>query len=138
MARPRKQVQEGEKEDEPTYITEGTGDILSKAEYEALVAADHADNEDKSNNLSSSIKANCGIEESKSRDTEVIKAAALVKGQVAGIGVSTKRRPAKVFGTEDEDEADPIGESGPGRNNKNSRIKKGKKMKLSFHEHTEP
>lgn len=137
MARPRKQVQQGEEDDQPTYVAEDSQDILSKAEYEALITADNADNADKEDgdDLRSPAKASYGIGEAGSRKDEVTREVAHVKQQVAGIGGSTKRRLAKVIGDEEEDS----GKADSGKDSKKSKIKKGKKMKLSFDEEgTEP
>ena len=134
MARPRKKVQEGEEDDEPTYVVEDSQDTLSKDEYQALVAADDADKEDE-DTVHSSAKASHGIEEAKSKKDEVTKEAVLVKEHVASIGGSTKRRLAKVVGDEEEeeDEAAP-GKTDSAKDSKKRRVKKGKKMKLSFDE----
>lgn len=137
LARPRKQVQEGEEDDQPTYVVEDSQDTLSKAEYEALVAADNTDKEAE-NNLPSSAKASPGIQETEIKKDEATRETALVRQQIAGIGGSTKRRLAKVVGDEGEDEAAPE-KSGSGKNSKKPRVKKGKKVKLSFDEEgTEP
>ena len=136
MARPRKQIQEGEEDDQPTYVVEDSQDTLSKVEYEALVAADCADKTDE-NNVHASTQASHGNEEAESRKGEVIGKAARVKQQVAGIGGSTKRRLAKVVGDEkegeEEDEAVPD-KLDSGNDSKKSRLNKRKKMKLSFDE----
>ena len=133
MARPRKQVQQGEEDDQPTYVAEDSQDILSKAEYEALVTADNADKED-GDDLRSPAKARYGVGEAESRKDEVTREVAHVKQQVASIGGSTKRRLAKVIGDEEEDSR-----KANSKDSKKSRIKKGKKMKLSFDEEgTEP
>lgn len=141
MARPRKQVQQGEEEDQPTYVAEESQEILSKAEYEALVAADNADNADKEDvdDMPSPEKASPSGGEAGPGKDEVTREAALVKQQVAGIGGSTKRRLAKVIGDEEgEDGADPRKDDSR-KDRKKSRMKKGKKMKLSFDEEgTEP
>ena len=134
MARPRKQVQGGEEDDQPTYVVENSQDTLSKAEYEALVAADNADQEDE-NDVPSSAKSSHSIEEGEPRQDEVTGEGASVKQQIAGIGGSTKRRLAKVIGDEEEgkDETAPE-KSDSGKNSNKPRAKRGKKMKLSFDE----
>ena len=134
LARPRKQVQDGEEDDQPTFVVEESQDTLSKAEYEAL-AADNADNE---NNVHTSAKTNHSVEQAQARQEEVTRGPTVVEQHIAGIGGSTKRRLAKVIGDEEEDEVAP--KKGDSRkNSKNARAKKGKKMKLSFdEENTEP
>ena len=134
MARPRKQVQEGEEDDQPTYVVEDSQDTLSKAEYEALVAADNADQKDE-NDVPSPANSSHSIGEAESRKYEVTREVALVKQRVAGIGSSTKRRLAKVVGDEEEGEDGAVPEKGDsGKKSKSFRPKKGKKMKLSFDE----
>ena len=132
LARPRKQVQEGEDDDQPTYVVEDSQDTLSRDEYEALVAPDNTDKEAE-NNLSSSAKASPSIHEAESRKDEATRDTALVRQQVAGIGASTKRRLPKVVGHEEEDEAVPE-KNDAGKNSKKPRVRKGKKVKLSFDE----
>ena len=132
LARPRKQVQEEEKDEQPTYVMAGSQDTLSKAEYEALVATNDADKQDEKA-VPPSTEAHHGIEKAELSKDEVTREAALVKQRVAGIGSSSKRRLAKVVG-EDEEKGDG---STPHKNdsrNKDNKIraKKGKKMKLSF------
>lgn len=138
MARPRKQVQKGEDDDQPTYVVEDSQDTLSKDEYEALVAADNTDKEAE-NNLPSSPKAGPSIQETEAKTDEATRETALVKQQVAGIGGSTKRRLAKVVGHEEEEDEAVSEESHSGQNSKKPRARKGKKVKLSFDEEgTEP
>lgn len=132
MARPRKQTQEGEKDDQPTYVVEDSQDVLSNAEYEALLAADNAETQKEENVLSSATVHN-GAEEAQLQKDGVTSESALMKQQVASIGASCKRRLAKVVGDEGEDEAAPE-RSESGNNGKRIKVKKGKKMKLSFDE----
>ena len=115
-------------------MVEDSQDTLTKAEYEALVAADNADQEDE-NDVPSSAKSSHSIEEGEPRQDEVTGEAASVKQQIAGIGGSTKRRLAKVIGDEEEgkDETAPE-KSDSGKNSNKPRAKRGKKMKLSFDE----
>lgn len=115
-------------------MVEDSQDTLSKAEYEALKAADNADKEDE-NDVPSSAKSSHSIKEAEPRKDEVTREAAFAKQQIAGIGGSTKRRLAKVIGDEEEgeDEAAPE-KSDSGKNSNKPRAKRGKKMKLSFDE----
>ena len=107
---------------------------MSKAEYEALVAADNANKEDE-DNLPSPTKASCDSGDAEPRKDEATRETALVKQPVAGIGVSSKRRVARVIGDEEEDPR----KVDPGKDSKKSRFRKGKKVKLSFDEEgTEP
>ncbi len=134
LARPKKQVQEGETEDQPTYVVEDSQDTLSKAEYEALVAANNADQQS-DNDMPSSAKVRDSIEEAELGKGGATRESAAMKQQVAGIGCSTKRRLAKVVGEkeEEEDEAAPD-MTDSGKKDKKVGVKKAKKMKLSFDE----
>ncbi|CAF9926982.1 MAG: hypothetical protein ALECFALPRED_003596 [Alectoria fallacina] len=138
LARPRKQAREGEEDDQPTYVVEDNQDTLSKAEYEALVAADNADKDDE-NKMPISAKASPGIQEAEPKKDTATREAALVKQQVAGIGGTTKRRLAKVVcddEEEDDEHQDEVapGKNDSGKNSKKSRVRKRKRMKLSFDE----
>lgn len=135
LARPRKQVEEGDKDDEPTYVVEESQDTLSKAECEALVTTNDAD-EQKENSMPSSTEVRYGSEEAEPRKDKVFRGAAPAKQQVAGIGCSNKRRLAKIVGDEGENEV-PLEESGSRKKQEETKVKKGKKIKLSFDEGTE-
>ena len=132
MARPRRQVKEGEEDDQPTYVLDESQDTLSKAECEALIAAANASTDDEKH-IPSSEKISYDVEEGESRKDEVAREAPLLKQPVAGIGGSIKRKLVKVIGAEEEDEEAPD-KMDSGRTSKKIRIKKGKKMKLSFDE----
>ena len=135
MARPRKQVREGEQDDEPTYVVEDSQDTVSKAEYEALIATKDEDKQNE-NNISSSTEVSHGIEEAGLRKDGVTGEAALGKQEVAGIGCSTKRRLAKIVGGEEEEkEATP--EKNGSRKKDTNTANRRKKMKLSFDDYTE-
>lgn len=114
---------------------EKSQDTLSKAEYEALVTTKDAD-EQKENSMPSSTELRHGSEEAEPRKGEVSEGVAPAKQQVAGIGCSNKRRLAKIVGEEEEDEAPPE-ESGSRKKHEKIKVKKGKKIKLSFDEGTE-
>ena len=125
-------MKEGEEDDQPTYVLDESQDTLSKAECEALIAAANASTDDEKH-VPSSEKTSYDVEEGESRKDEVAREALLVKQPVAGIGVSIKRKLAKVIGTEEEDEEAPD-KMDSGKTSKNIKVKKGKKMKLSFDE----
>ena len=129
MARPRRQVKEGEQDDQPTYVLEESQDNLSKAECEALIAAANASTDDEKH-VTSSEKTSNGAEEGEPRKDEVAREAVLVKQPVAGIGGSIKRKLAKVIGPEEDEEGSDKMDSG--KTSKKVKVKKGKKMKLSF------
>ena len=105
---------------------------MSTAEYEAFIAANDADKQSE-NYMLSSAKVHNGVEEAESEKNEATREAALVKQQVAGIGGSTKRRLAKIIGDEEQDEAAPE-KSDSAQKDKETRAKKGKRIKLSFDE----
>ena len=149
LARPRKQVWEGEPEDQPTYVVEDSQDTLSKAEYEALLAANGLDKQGGIKEPSSA-KLRHDIEEAESGMNKMAREAAPVRQQVAGIGRSIKRPLAKAVGDEEaeeekededehEDEDEDNGQTATKRGssakkNKKTRAKKAKKIKLSFDE----
>ena len=132
MARPRRQVKEGEEDDQPTYVLEESQDTLSKTECEALIAAANASTDDEKH-IPSSEKLSHDVEEDDSRKDEVVKEAVLVKRPVAGIGGSVKRKLAKVIGTEEEGE-EASDNLDTGQTTEKIKVKKGKKIKLSFDE----
>ena len=132
MARPRRQVKDREEDDQPTYVLEENQNTLSKAECEALIAAANASNDDEKR-APSSEKTSYDVEEGEPRKDEIAIEAVLVKQPVAGIGGSIKRKLAKVIGTEEEDE-EASNKMDSGKTSKKIKVKKGKKMKLSFDE----
>ena len=132
MARPRRQVKEGEEDDQPTYVLEESQDTLSKAECEALIAAANTSTDNEKDVLSSG-KTSHDVEEDESRKDEVAREAVLVKQPVAGIGGSVKRKLGKVIGTEEKGE-EASDKLDSGQTSKKIKVKKGKKIKLSFDE----
>lgn len=136
MARPRKQVLEGEQDDEPTYVVEDSQDTLSKAECEALLATKDEDKQNEKN-VTSSSEVRHGSEGAALRKDWLSGEAALGKQEVAGIGYSTKRRLAKIVGDEEEKkEATP--ETNDSRKpDTKTRAHRRKKMKLSFDDYTD-
>ncbi|KAH7342842.1 hypothetical protein BKA65DRAFT_504936 [Rhexocercosporidium sp. MPI-PUGE-AT-0058] len=128
VARPKKaRTAEDEAEDEPVYFDEGSGETLTKSEWEAREAVEEDEKE--------GGKAEGGVESA-------------VKGEegkdgkekVAAIGASKKRKAGKVVGGEEEDEipaakaaVDKMASNQPGKKvEKGKSTKKGKKIKLSF------
>ena len=127
LARPRKQVKDGE-DDQPTYVVEGSQDILSKAEYEALMGTANDEKQDE-NEPASSPQPDLG------GGNEVSERVVPAKQKTAAIGGSNKRRLAKVFGEDGDDDGEPnVEEKGPAPTGKKPKAKKGKKVKLSFDE----
>lgn len=129
LARPRKQMKDGEEDDEPTYVVEASQDTLSKEEYEALVKGkvhDKAVNEE-----TSSSTPSLAISKFNEKDDAHPSRNEPAKQKVAAIGASNKRRLVKVVGDED-DEAASLVKGEPARQARTPKAKKGKKVKLSF------
>ncbi|KAH6724072.1 hypothetical protein BKA61DRAFT_463588 [Leptodontidium sp. MPI-SDFR-AT-0119] len=113
VARPKKaRTAEDEAEDEPVYFDEGSGETLTKSEWEAREAGEEEgkDGDKAEGGKETPVKGDEGKES---------------KEKVAAIGASKKRKAGKVVGGEGEDEA-PVAKV-PGKS-----AKKGKKIKLSF------
>ena len=133
--RPKKPKNEDD-DDAPTYVEEGSHEVISKEEYEALVRGDDPEEENKDE--STDFKAGqptaslhggvqegtAGTDGSKSRQN------------VAGIGGPKKRKQAKVVGEElAEEKEEEEGRQGTSPvANKPKQKKKKKKVKLSFDE----
>ncbi|KAG4430654.1 hypothetical protein IFR05_013868 [Cadophora sp. M221] len=128
VARPKKvRTAEDEAEDEPVYFDEGSGETLTKSEWEAREAGEEEgkDGDKAEGGEESAVKGDGGKE---------------CKEKVAAIGASKKRKAGKVVGGGEEDEVpaakvsvDKSASSQPGKKaEKGKSAKKGKKMKLSF------
>ena len=136
MARPKKQVKEGEQDDEPTYVVEDSQDTLSKAEYEALIATKDEDKQNE-DNVTLSMEVSHGSEEAGLGKDGVTGEAALGRQEVAGIGCSTKRRLAKVVGDEEEEQEATPEKNDSRKKDTKTRTNRRKKIKLSFDDYTE-
>jgi hypothetical protein len=127
VARPKKaRNAEEEAEDEPVYFNEGTGETLTKDEWEAQEAALEADAGKGENNGDKE-----GAEPWEGKETKESKEI------LAAIGSSKKRKAGKVVGGDDEEAAaesakKPISKSDGKKVEKGKSAKKGKKIKLSF------
>ena len=123
VARPKKaRNAEDEAEDEPVYFDEGTGETLTKTEWEAKDAA--LDIEAGQGEGKDGIEIEGGKETTGSKE------------KLAAIGSSKKRKGGKMIGGDDEEpvlksEKKPQLEAGK-RAEKGKSAKKGKKIKLSF------
>ena len=124
-ARPKKpRSAEEDAEDEPVYFDEGSGETLTKKEWEEKDKAEDAG------------------EDKKAESWGGRKDLATEKEKIAAIGVSKKRKAGKVVGGDDEDEkGDTVAElkkvgktekSEGKKVEKGKSAKKGKKIKLSF------
>lgn len=118
-------------DDEPVYFDEGTGESLTKGEWEEREAA--AAEGDTAEGASTEGKAE---KEGEDKNEEE---ARRLKQNIATVGVSRKRKTGKVVGGEEEEptaarDADAIEQaSKPGKKqDKGKTAKKSKKIKLSF------
>jgi len=124
VARPKKaRNAEDEAEDEPVYFDEGTGETLTKTEWEAKDAAVDTETEQG--------------EGKNGAGTEGVKDSTGSKEKVAAIGSSKKRKGGKIIGGDDEEatlesEKKPMSQPEGKRVEKGRPAKKGKKIKLSF------
>ena len=140
LERPRKQIQNGADEDQPIYVVENGQDILSKAEYEALMTQAKVEEQSKVS-ANSPLKedhdttANTSGFDEKSLPTDKVP---LVRQEIDAIGTSNKRRLAKVIADNDSDEEKLKRQTeGSHKQRKQPDIpktKKAKKVKLSFEE----
>lgn len=132
LARPRKQIIGGGEEDQPIYVVEGNQTTISKSEYEALLSDTHAG---KQNDTGSPSRTQDVVEAvvSGNGDNNFTGEVSPAKQQVAGIGTSTKRRLARIIGDNEEEEN---GSRKEDDTREKSKVKKAKKVKLSFDEET--
>jgi len=127
VARPKKaRNAEEEAEDEPVYFDEGTGETLTKTEWEAKDAALEAQ---AGKGEASGDKEGLELEEGKEAKES--------KEKLAAIGSSKKRKAGKVVGGEDEEvamesEKKPVSKPDGKKVEKGKSARKGKKIKLSF------
>ncbi|KAK0507869.1 hypothetical protein JMJ35_009758 [Cladonia borealis] len=132
LARPRKHIKDGDEDDEPTFVVEGSQDTLSKAEYEALMGV-VSDEKHDGNEAVSDPQPESKDEKPGESSTEISDNSTPAKQVNASIGASNKRRFAKIVGDEDEGAAESRDENSP-RTTKKPKAKKAKKVKLSFAE----
>lgn len=133
-ARPKKpRNAEEDAEDEPIYFDEGTGESLTKGEWELR---EKAEAEEEGNGGEGENEGGIKNEEVKVKEME----------KVAAIGVGRKRKAGKVIGVEDEnaksstmvdkekskDDKDASSKSSKKTTEKGKPAKKSKKIKLSF------
>ncbi|KAL2048173.1 hypothetical protein N7G274_000084 [Stereocaulon virgatum] len=131
LARPKKQVKDGEEDDQPTYVLEGSQDTISKAECETLMGTAYHERRDENETISSA-KPDLGAQKPAKGASDVSEDVAPVKQKIAAIGSSNKRRLAKVVGEADDVDGDPdVKGNCPTPNRKKH---KTKKVKLSFNE----
>jgi hypothetical protein len=127
VARPKRaRNAEEEAEDEPVYFDEGTGETLTKTEWEAKEAEDVEKGDGESTANKEGVKPEGGKELKESKE------------KLAAMQSYKKRKAGKVVGKEDDEEVTPETEkkSAPKADGKKAEkgksTKKGKKIKLSF------
>ena len=136
IARPRKQLIEGEgDDDQPTYVVEGTSDTVSKEEYEALVRDPSVSDKEPLNGESSSLSKTKEEGKPTEPDARVIDSDPKQE-KSAAIGSSSKKRLVKAVGGEEQ--GDDVDTARPGEAQKKNKLKKAKKIKLSFDEEPSP
>jgi hypothetical protein len=140
IARPKKaRNEDAEAEDEPVYFDEGTGETLSKKEWEEKEKADEEGS-------GGGNEAGAGVERDGGANKDGLEGGGNLerkesKEKVATIGGSKKRKAGKVIGVEDDGEQKSV--AGPALGKKAQRgdgkkgekveiMKKRKKIKLSF------
>ncbi len=128
VARPKKaRTAEDEAEDEPVYFDEGSGETLTKSEWEAReLGSEGATEGEKADGEESALKVDFGKDG---------------KEKVAAIGGGKKRKVGKVVGGDEEDESSSSVKAIEEKKATNTRAKrtengkggkKVKKIKLSF------
>ncbi len=130
MPRPRKQMKDGDEDDEPTYVVEGSQDTMSKDEYEALVGGKNS-TKNRERDAPTLEKDRKGGESAREELVDPSQALEPTKELVATIGGSNKRRLPKVVG--DDDEKNHVREDSCLHGQKKAKPK-SKKIKLSFDE----
>jgi len=126
IARPKKQQQKDDGEDDPTYVLEDTNQSLTKAEYEALVAGENAEHAQEKSTNDEKVP---GEEQS---DPENSKSATAAETSMSKPGQLTRKRKAvKVVGDDADDQSGELGDSKQKAESKKPKKKK-KAIKLSF------
>ncbi|TVY47943.1 hypothetical protein LOCC1_G002640 [Lachnellula occidentalis] len=139
-ARPKKvRTAEDEAEDEPVYFDEGSGETLTKGQWEEREAREEGEGE-----------GAVGRErEGEKMETEGVREKAAVAVAVAAIGVGKKRKVGRIVGGDEDEEENTklaasktsteqkVSKAGEGKKmdaakSKGKTAKKGKKIKLSF------
>ncbi|KAL6721596.1 hypothetical protein ACLMJK_000700 [Lecanora helva] len=135
LARPRKQMQNNEEDDQPIYVDEDGLRTLSKSEYDHL-AGRQEEQKSLQDELPSSINESKGANDIPgTEDVEDTTASEISSRtqQAAAIGAPKKRRLAKVVG-EGVEEAGGAKIGNSRQQQENHKSQKVKKVKLSFDE----
>ncbi|KAL1961691.1 hypothetical protein VTN77DRAFT_1329 [Rasamsonia byssochlamydoides] len=135
--RPRKPKDDDD--DGPTYVYEGTNDIISKEEYEALVRGDDEKKDESTGQTGSLPEGSEAKPSSSEKETDTLDAeedGPKSQQKLAEIGGQKKRKQAKVVGEENvaERETDTVREDNPSTRRVDKPKQKKKKIKLSFDE----
>lgn len=128
LARPRKQVTEGDVDDEPTYVVEGSQDTLSKQEYENLLGKEELNGEGKipqMESLDASVSKEMPESAGKAHLDNTLD---VTTEKAAAIGGTKKKRIITAIGADDN------GYDESSEKIKPFKAKKSKKVKLSFDE----
>lgn len=125
-----KRLRNDDDDDAPTYVEEGSHEVISKEEYEALVRGDDPKNSEADESAAGQTEAGSNKAVPTAKEDGL-------KGRqnVAGIGAPKKRKQGKVVGDEASGEEEEEGMDRQERNtvaNKPKQMKK--KVKLSFDE----
>ena len=121
-----------DEDDGPTYIVEGTQDVVSREEYEALIGNDPKEAGDAGpRKETEELKPAQDGHGTDDGDSVVLDRPN--KEKIAGIGASNKRRLAKIVGA-DEDGEKTVAREKVEKGDKKVKPKKSKKIKLSFDE----
>lgn len=128
LARPRKQVVEGDIDDEPTYVVEGSQDTLSKQEYDDLVREEVVSGDGGSRQQKSSEASTSKQTPENGGKAHLDNSLAFTGERAAAIGGARKKRTVTAIGADDNGEDKTSGKTKPREG------KKGKKVKLSFDE----
>ena len=129
LVRPKRD-RDGDGDDGPTYVDEESNNILSKAEYAALLG----NVEEGGSEVAPQITGNA-----EHLHSEKSKAAGREGGDIginkeiiAGIGERKKRKTGKTVGVDQNDDSEEADKPQAGRAKSKNRPKKVKKVKLSF------
>lgn len=133
LARPRKQIKDGEDDDHPTYVVEDTQDTMSKEAYDELLGSTKKVDETAEKGLAPPKQSDENHEQTVNSPILSSQDPVPAKEHTAAIGGSNKRRLAKIVGGESETQISSTTE-GPSNVQRKSKLKRSKKVKLSFDE----
>jgi hypothetical protein len=128
LARPKRD-KDGDRDDEPTYVDEESNNIISKAEYAALLSNVERGGPKVELQITDS-DAHSHSEKTKAAEREDI---SISKETIVGIGERKKRKAGKMIGVESQS-VESKGTDKPkiGETKARNKPNKAKKVKLSF------